>query len=58
MPMLYSIQHIWTKQADPLFHVDESIKMRKHNGTKRNQETFRINKNVRVNYDINVIIRD
>jgi len=48
MPMLHSIKNICTKQADPLFHVDKSIKMRKNNGTKRNQETFRIDKNVRL----------
>jgi len=48
MSMLHSIKNICTKQADPLFHVDKSIKMRKNNGTKRNQETFRIDKNVRL----------
>ena len=46
--MLISKRNICSKQADPLFHVDKSIKMRKNNGTKRNQETFRIDKNVRL----------
>jgi len=30
-----------TKQADPLFHVDKTIKLRTNNGKKWNQETFR-----------------
>ncbi len=46
--MLFSIKNKFAqKQADPLFHVNKSIKMRKNNGTKRNQETFRIYKKVR-----------
>jgi len=47
--MLFSIKKvvfICTKQADLLFHVDKSIKMRKNSGTKRNQETFTIDTNV------------
>ena len=39
-------KNICTKQADPLFHVDKSIKTKKYNGTKRNHGTFRIDKNV------------
>ena len=35
-----------TKQADPPFHVDKSIKMTKKKGTKINQGNFRIYKNV------------
>ena len=47
--MLFSIKkNICTKQSDPLFHVDKSIKMRKDYGTKRNQGTFRIDKNVQL----------
>ena len=48
--MLFSIKkkNYCTKQADPLFHVDKSIKIRKNNGAKRNQGTFRIDKNVRL----------
>ena len=41
-------KNICTKQADPLSHVDKSIKMRKNNGTKTSQGTFRIDKNVLV----------
>ena len=32
--------NIGIKQANPLFHLDKSIEMRKNNGTKRNQGTF------------------
>ena len=32
--VVFNKKNICTKQADPLFHVDKSIKMRKNNGTK------------------------
>jgi hypothetical protein len=38
MPMLLSIKNIYTRQADALFHVDKSIKMRKINGTKNSRD--------------------
>ena len=41
-------KNICTKQADPLYHVDKSVEMRKKNGTKRNQGTIRIDTNVRL----------
>jgi len=40
--VVFNKKNICTKQADPVFHVDKIIKMRKKNGTIRNQETFRI----------------
>lgn len=46
--VVFNKKNICTKQADPLFHVDKSIKMRKNNGTTRNQGTFSIDKNVRL----------
>ena len=55
--VVYNKRNTCTKQADPLFHVDKSIRMRKNDGTKMNQGTFRIDKK-RVIYDINVISRD
>ena len=48
MPMLFSIKKTFAKKkADLLSHVDKSIKM-KNNGAKRNEGTFRIDKNVRL----------
>ena len=41
-------QNICIKQANPLFHVEKSIKMWKNNGTKINQGAFRIGQNVRL----------